>query len=158
MVLLMIFQFLVDFVFLCFIFGEASFTGSAGTNYYIEIDGVKHGMAGDWYFIWFVSVAAAQLFFCNYKTAPVTFFLHVMAAVFVAQFGMFTNQDYLELNGTDVGWWATLKDVSTMGNTPREFVPAEAIHWAMVEAVVIVLVIIDACVQLLFTPNNFYQK
>ena len=153
----MLLQLVADIVFLGFIFGEASFTGSAGTNYYVEIEGVKHGMAGDWYFIWFVSVAGAQLFFCNYKTAFATFFLHLTGAIFIAQYGMFTAQDYLELNGTDPGWWDTLKDVSTMGNVPRAYVPSEAIHWAIVEAVVIVLVCVDVVVQLLFTKNNFYS-
>jgi len=146
----MIFQFVLDIIFLAFIIGEASFTGSAGTNYYIEIDGTKHGMAGDWYFIWFVTVASIQLFFCNYKTAPATFFLHLAGAIFVAQYGFFTALDYKELNGTDISWWDTLKDISTMGNTPRAYVPSEAIHWAIVEAVVIVLVIIDAVVHLLY--------
>lgn len=158
MIINMIFQFLLDFIFLCIIFGEASFTGSAGTNYYIEIQGNKHAMGGDFYFIWFVSVTAIQLFFCNYKTAPVTFLLHGIGTVFITQYGMFNALDYLELpNGTDIGWWQSLKDVSTMGNEPRQFVPAEAIHWAIVEAVVIVLVVIDASVQLLFTPN-FLKK
>ena len=154
----MIFQFIVDIVFLGFILGEASFTGSAGTNYYLSIDGTKHGMGGDWYFIWFVTVASLQLFFCNYKTAPATFFLHLAGAVFVGQYGHFTALDYYELNGTDVSWWDSLKDISTMGNVPRAFVPSEAIHWAIVEAVVIVLVIIDAVIQLLYTPINFVKK
>ena len=152
----MILQFIIDLVFLGFILGEASFTGSAGTSYYVSVEGPDLMIRGDWYFIWFVSVASIQLFFCNYKTAPATFFLHLAGAIFVAQYGMFTAQDYFELNGTDIGWWATLKDISTMGNVPRAYVPSEAIHWAIVEAVVIVLVIIDAVIQLLYT--DFIKK
>ena len=105
-----------------------------------------------------MTVASLQLFFCNYKTAPATFFLHLAGAVFVGQYGHFTALDYYELNGTDVSWWDSLKDISTMGNVPRAFVPSEAIHWAIVEAVVIVLVIIDAVIQLLYTPINFVKK
>jgi len=154
----MIFQFVLDFIFLIFILGEASFTGSAGTSYYIEINETKHTMAGDWYFIWFVTVASIQVFFCNYKTAPATCFLHAFGAIFIAQYGTFTALDYHELNGTDITWWDSLKDISTMGNIPRAYVPSEAIHWAIVEAVVITLVIVDATIQLLNTPINFVKN
>ncbi len=152
----MIFQFFLDFVFLCIVLGEASFTGSAGTNYYIELNGTKHGMGGDFYFIWFVTIAALQILFCNYRTAVVTFTLHLIGAVFIAQYGMFIALDYEELpNGTNPGWWTTLKNVQTMGNTPTQFVSAEAIHWAIVEAVVVVRVIIDAVVQLLDLRSRY---
>ena len=142
-------QLVVDIVFLAFIFGEASFTGSAGTNYYLEIDGVKHGMGGDFYFIWFVVVATLQICLTNFKTARVTFFLHAIGAVFVAQYGYFINLDYEEANQTSLGWWGTLQNVSTLGNAPRGYVTSEAIHWALVEVVLVVLVCIDVTYQLM---------
>lgn len=146
----MLLQLVIDIVFLGFILGEASFTGSAGTHYYIEIDEVKHGMGGDFYFIWFVVVAGLQLCMFNYKTAPITCFLHTMGAIFVGQYGYFIDLDYIESNQTSLGWWGTLKNVSTLGNAPRGYVASESIHWAIVEAVLVVLVCIDVSYHLLF--------
>ena len=56
---------IIDVNKLIFILGEASFTGSAGTNYYVELEGEKTAMTGRFYFVWFVCVAAIQVFFCN---------------------------------------------------------------------------------------------
>ena len=145
----MIFQLILDFIFLIFILGEASFTGSAGTNYYVELEGEKTAMTGRFYFVWFVCVAAIQVFFCNYKTAAATCFIHAICAVFIYQYGHFIALDYEELGMENPGWWNTLHNISTLGNEPRGFVESEAIHWAIVEAVVVALVCLDAVLHIL---------
>ena len=140
------FNIIIDTVFLIFIAGEASFTGSAGTRYYIG--DTTYGAGA--YFVYFVSAIAAtlglQLYKAKYDLVPV--FLYAMAVFFISQYGRFIDLDYIEANRTSLGWWGTLNNISTLGNQPWESPTSEAVHWAIVEAVVVVIVCVDVAHQL----------
>lgn len=142
-----IFNIAVDAIFLILIAGEASFTGSGGTRYYIG-DNTTYG-AG-LYIIYFALAVAAtagiQLYRAKYDLVPI--FIYTIASFFISQYGSFINLDYLEANRTSLGWWGTLNNITTLGNTPWDPPTAEAVHWAIVEAVVVVLVCIDVTHQL----------
>ena len=132
---------IIDTIFLLFIAGEASFTGSAGTRYYIG--DLTYGAEA--YIVYF-SIAicftlAIQLYSAKYDAVPV--FLYGVSIFFVSQYGAFIDLDYVEANRTSLGWWGTLHNISTLGNTPWDPPSSEAVHWAIVEAVVVVLVCID---------------
>jgi len=133
---------LIDTVFLMFIAGEASFTGSAGTKYYL---GNHDAYGAEFYFVYLLTAAVVTLLIqtCNNKYDPVPLFTYGLSVFFIAQYGTFIDLDYKEANRTSLGWWGTLKNISTLGNTPWDPPDAESVHWAIVEAVVVVLVCIN---------------
>ena len=135
-----------DLILWCFFSGEGSFIGTAGTSYKYSW-GDPYG--GQLYLWW--SVAAMTVHLCLNIIAAryrqpidvLSFCCALVSFVAVVHHGFMTEQDYLELNQSK-GFWEVLKNIPTMGNTPSEPVPAEAIHWAMVEMFVMVFVTIDA--------------
>lgn len=141
---------IIDTIFLMFVAGEASFTGSASTKYYL---GGAYGAGA--YIIYFAVAAALTLCiqFCRDKYDPVPIFIYGISIAFIAQYGAFIDLDYVEANKTSLGWWGTLNNISTLGNTPWDPPTAESVHWAIVEAVVVVLVCIDIVHQL-----NIYRN
>ena len=142
-----IFNIAIDITFLLLIAGEASFTGSAGTRYYIG-DNTTYG-AGAYLVFFIVAVAitaAIQLYRANYDLVPI--FLYSIASFFISQYGRFIDLDYVEANKTSLGWWGTLNNISTLGNEPWNPPTSEAVHWAIVEAVIVVIVCIDVAHQL----------
>lgn len=136
----------IDTIFLILIAGEASFTGSAGTRYYIG----DFTYGAELYFIYFLTAAIVTLATQHYKKKydPTPVFIYSISVFFVAQYASFIDLDYVEANRTSAGWWGTLKNISTLGNTPWDPPTAESVHWAIVEAVVVVLVCIDMTHQL----------
>lgn len=137
----------IDTIFIILAAGEASFTGSAGTRYYL---GESHTYGAGAYVIYFAIAAATTLCIQTYrgKYDPVPVFIYAISIAFIAQYGAFIDLDYVEANRTSLGWWGTLNNISTLGNTPWDPPTAESVHWAIVEAVVIVLVCIDLTHQL----------
>ena len=105
-----IFNIAIDITFLLLIAGEASFTGSAGTRYYIG-DNTTYG-AGAYLVFFIVAVAitaAIQLYRAKYDLVPI--FLYSIASFFISQYGRFIDLDYVEANKTSLGWWGTLNKI-----------------------------------------------
>ncbi|MAU14005.1 MAG: hypothetical protein CMH46_00510 [Muricauda sp.] len=151
-----------DFVYIFALFHEASFTGSAGTSYKIFGSGIEYG--GAVYFFWFL-LNMLFSFFYNILYAKkldlTSFWYYFFAWLAILQYGLQTAKDYQELGEDRDRWWA-LGNIETLGNTPRDPVAAEPIHWALVELFTYVLVIVDFvyCFRLLKwqSPNPAYEN
>lgn len=126
---------------------EGSFTGSAGTTYNYE-DGVLRNVGG-FLFVWLcVNVGISFLWnawrFAYKEPFDLTsLMLYIFALSAVFSYAHFTNQDYRELDGRDIGFWNTLNNIKTLGNQPEASPSAEAVSWALTEMFMYTLVVID---------------
>ena len=129
---------------------ESSFTGTAGTAYrYKMANGSKIKINAQHLFVYFAILIFIEVlrninyFIQSNKKDFVSVFLYTLSIFIIYYYGHMTHVDFLELNQNSTSWWWQLGNISTMGNQPLNTVESKAIHWAICEAVVIILVIID---------------
>lgn len=147
-----------DFLFLCLLFFETSFTGSAGTSYKFAT-GVPYG--GTVYFVYFLINAIISLCYnilalhrnVTRQADFTSFWYYFFAWLALYQYGRQTAIDYKELGDYHDIWWV-FSNIQTMGNDPLAKVAAEPIHWAMTELFIYVLIVQDFvyCFRRLLNP------
>jgi len=157
-----------DLVLIVNAFIEGSFTGSAGTGYGYGQNTLRN--VGGFIFVWLcvntgISLLWNAWLISNSRPFDTTsLLLYAFSVTAVAQYGKFIDLDYVEEGqGREIGFWNTLNNIQTLGNTPQDPVSAEAISWALVEMFVYTLVIIDFVYSMhfvgrIFLPTSSYKN